>query len=113
MTGAAGFTLLHILHIRQVCTALRLEEVRMTLVTAEHLEMSLVGESDVAGIFVDVKDISGMTGHTVPCDVEGLLAVVAKAAGLTDLHVRHGEGRILPGDDMIDIIMAGRAVLAD
>jgi len=85
----------------------------MALVTAEHVEMSLVGESDVAGIFVDVKDITGMTGHTVPCDVEGLLAVVAKAAGLTDLHVRHGEGRILPGDDMIDIIMAGRAVLAD
>jgi len=113
MTSAAGFTLFHLLHIRRVSTALRCEEFRMTLVTAEHAEVSLMGEGDVAGIFIDVEDITGMAGHAVSRDAEGLLAVVAKTAGLTGLHILHGEGRILPGDDVIDIVMTGGTVLAD
>ena len=85
----------------------------MTLFAAEHAEMRVVRESDITGIIVDVDDITGMAAGAIPGDAEGLFAVVAEAAGLARGHIRHGEGRVLPGDDVIDIVVADGTILAD
>lgn len=113
MAGPARLALLHLLHGGRIRPPLRLEEVGMAVIATEHAGMGLMWKDDIAGILVDIEDISSVAGGAVAGHAECFLAVMADAAGLPLFHLVHGERRIFFGHDVIDLVMAGRAVLAD
>ena len=105
---------MHRLHADLVTVSLRDEYVRVALIAAEHLDMSVMWKDDLAVVcgVIDLY-ITGMAGGTVAGDTEGFFAIVAQTAGLTFFHLGHGEGWVLLGDYVKDLVMACRAVLAD
>ena len=89
MAGTAGFPFFHVFHGRLVRTLLGLEQVRVAFVAAKHAGMDRVGESNVPGVFVLVKNVAGMTLDAVPFDAECFLPIMTGTTGRTPLHRFH------------------------
>ena len=93
MTGAAGFTVLHVFHGRLVGAAFGLKQVGMaTIAATKHFNVYGVREGDVAVIFILVENVTGMAlgAVTVTGYAESIRPVVTGTAGFTLPHVFHG-----------------------
>ena len=85
----------------------------MAVITTKHFYMNTMTEKNFFRGTIVYFDVASMAGCTVPADIESLLAVVAKATGLTILHFSHGGRRVLLGDNVKNIIMTSWTVFAD
>ncbi len=113
VTGAAGFTGFHLLHADQVTVAFRDKDVRMAFIATKHLGVSFMAEDHFLGEPIIDFNITCVAGDTVPADAESFLAGVAEAAGLFVFHLDHGDGRIVFGNNMKNVIVTDGTVLAD
>jgi hypothetical protein len=92
VTGTAKFAVLHVFHGRLVCATLGFKQVGMAFVTAKHLYMWGVRESNITGIFVFEEDIADiMAGEAIATNAESLLPVVTGSAELTFLDRFHAD----------------------
>ena len=94
MAGTAGFTLTHLRHADLIAVGLGLEDVGMTFVTAEHVEMCGMRERDHAnflGLNADLIRSIAMTVTAVFGDAERRVAIVAGATGFSLPHLRHAD----------------------
>ncbi len=90
MAGAAGCAVFHLFHRRLVGPALRLKQVGVAFIAAEHVDVSSVRENHISGVFVFVENIAGMAGRTVAGHAKRGITVMAGAAGRAVRHRLHG-----------------------
>ena len=113
MAGATRLAFFHFFHTNPVTVALWHKKVGVTFVAAKHVGVNVVTEHDFLGNTVVNFHITGVAGGTVSANAESFGLIMTKTAGLTVFHLRHGEGRILLGDNVKGFIVTGRAILAD
>lgn len=93
VAGAAGFTFFHLGHGGLAGTLAVVEALGMTVVALVNLAVEVVteyGVTDRLGFILEgLGGKAAVAGTTVGCYREGLLAVVAGAAGLALFHLGH------------------------
>ena len=90
MASPAGFAVFHVCHRRLVGPALRLKQVGVAFIAAEHVDVGRVRENHITVILVLVEDIAGMAGRTVAAYAKRGVTVMAGAAGRAVCHRLHG-----------------------
>lgn len=91
VAGAAGCAVFHRFHRGMIAVVLRLEEVGMALVTAEHAGMDIMAEHHLADSLGLNRNITCMALGAVTGYAERTLPVVAGSAGPASLHQFHGD----------------------
>ena len=89
MTSATGGSLLHSGHRFVIAVVLRLEKIRMALITTEHAAVNIMAEDNTADIFGLNSNISCVAGHAVPADTKGRASIVAGTTGYALFHSGH------------------------
>ena len=90
MAGAAGFTVLHVLHgCFFVCTALSLVKTWMAFSAAKLFNMDRVRKNCLTNCFVLEGDVTCMAFDAIAFDAESFNAVVTGTAGFAFLHLLH------------------------
>lgn len=115
MAGTTGNTILHLRHGNMRIRLVRLKQATVAIRAGEHAEMLAVFEDQRAefrdGNRYGINRVAGCAGIQLRCS--WIILVMARSARLPLFHFRHGNCRVVLPGNMINCIMAGRAVVVE